>query len=138
MANEFARNIQDASLNPVALALPSAASTTVTGAAVDLGTDTVKPEELEVNVYVPGLSDTILPSTRTMTVIVETSTTSNFATVVRTILSKTFTGAGAGAGASNTRCRVPSGCEQYIRLKITSGASTTDASAVSALLTLRF
>ena len=38
MANEFARNIQDASLNPVALALPGAASTTVTGTVATLET----------------------------------------------------------------------------------------------------
>ena len=136
MANEFARNIQDASLNPVALALPGAASTTVTGAAVNLGTDTFKPENVEINVYVPALSDTILPSTRTMTVIVETSTTSVFTAVAREIHRKVLTGAGAGWVATNHRCRLPSDCEQYIRLKITPGASTTDASAVSAELKL--
>lgn len=138
MANEFARNIQDASLNPVALALPSAASTTVTGAAVNLGTDTVKPETFAIRVDVPALSDTILPSTRTMTIIVETSTTSNFAAVDREIHRKVLTGAGAGWVATVHNLRVPPDCERYVRLKITSGASTTDASAVSATLTLRF
>ena len=138
MANEFARNIQDASLNPVALALPSAASTTVTGAAVNLGTDTFKPSEVEIDVAVPALSDTILPSTRTMTYIVETSTTSVFTSVAREIYRKISTGAGSGSVATIHRCRLPSDCEQYVRLKITSGASTTDASAVSATLTLRF
>lgn len=138
MANEFARNIQDASLNPVALALPGAASTTVTGAAVNLGTDTFKPSEVEIDVAVPALTDTILPSTRTMTYIVETSTTSVFTAVAREIYRKVSTGAGAGSVATIHRCRLPSDCEQYVRLKITSGASTTDASAVSATLTLRF
>jgi hypothetical protein len=138
MANEFARNIQDASLNPVALALPSAASTTVTGAAVNLGTDTFKPENFAISVDVPALSDTILPSTRTMTIIVETSTTSVFTAVAREIHRKVLTGAGAGWVATVHNLRVPPDCEQYVRLKITSGASTTDASAVSALLTLRF
>lgn len=138
MANEFARKIQDASLNPVALALPGAASTTVTGAAIDFGADTVKPENVEIDVAVPALSDTILPSTRTMTIIVETSTTSVFTAVAREIYRKVLTGAGAGWVATIHRCRLPSDCERYVRLKITSGASTTDASAVSATASLRF
>lgn len=138
MANEFALNIQDASLNPVALALPNAASTTVTGAAIDFGADTVKPSNVEIDVAIPALSDTILPSTRTMTVIVETSTTSVFTAVAREIYRKVLTGAGSGSGATIHRCRLASDNERYVRLKITSGASTTDASAVAATLTLRF
>jgi len=138
MPNEFARNIQDASLNPSALALPNAASTTVTGAAVDLGSDTFKTGHIEVDVAAPAINATILPSTRTMTFIVESSTTSVFTAVARTIYSKIVTGDGSTAAAFSHRCRLPSDCERYIRLKITSGASTTDGSAVSAQLSLRF
>lgn len=138
MANEFARNIQDASLNPVALALPASASSSVTGAALNFGTNAYKTSDVEIEIAVPALTDTMVPSTRTMTVIVETSTTSNFAAVVREIYRKVLTGAGSGLAASIHRCRLPSDCEQYVRLKITHGASTTDSSAVSATLTLRF
>lgn len=138
MANEQSRNIQDASLNPASFALPSAASSSTTSAVIDLGADTHKGENIELNLYLPALSATIVPSTRTVTVIIETATASAFSTVSRTILSKTLTGDGSTIAAANYRCRVPSDCERYVRAKITFGASTTDGSAVSATLTPRF
>lgn len=139
MANEHARNIQDASLNPVTFVLPAAASTTVTGAAINFGLDTFKTANVELELSVPALNTTMAPDTRTFTMIFETSTTSVFTAVARTIYSKVLTGAGgAGIGASVHRCRLPSDCEQYVRAKITSGASTADASAVSGTVTLRF
>lgn len=140
MANEFARNIQDASLNPAAFALPGAASTSTTSAVIDLGTDTIKPASIELDLAIPALSTTIAPDTRTVTAIIETSTTSVFTAVDATIFSRILTGAGgAGIGAQNgLRCRVPSNSARYVRAKITFGASTTDGSAVSATLTPRF
>lgn len=138
MSNEYARNIQDASLNPSAFALPSTASSSTTSSAIDLGADTVKPENLELELSVPALSDTIAPSTKTVTYIWETSSASNFGTVARTIASVTYTGAGSGVSAAKLRCRVPSDCERYVRAKVTFGAGTTDGSAVSATPTIRF
>lgn len=138
MANELARNIQDASLNPATFTLPASASSSTQSAGIDLGTDTVKPNTVELELSVPALSDTICPNTRTVTYIIETSTTSNFATVVRTIYSQTFTGAGSGIAAKTCRCRLPSDCERYVRAKVTFGASTTDGSAVSGTFTARF
>lgn len=138
MANEYARNIQDAALNPVAFALPNAASSSTTSAAVDFGTDTVKPETIELDLAVPALSDTILPNTKTATVLYESSTTSNFVAVARQLASITLTGAGAGSTAMSLRTRLPSNCERYVRGKVTLGANTTDGSAVNATLTLRF
>ena len=140
MANEFARNIQDASLNPATFALPSSASSSTTSAVIDFGTDTFKNGLVELDLAIPALSTTIAPDTRTVTAIIETSTTSNFAAVDATIFSKILTGAGgAGIGAqSGLRCRLPSNCARYVRAKITFGASTTDGSAVSATFTPRF
>lgn len=140
MANEFARNQQDASLNPVTFALPAAASTSTTSAVIDFGLDTVKPSNLELDLAIPALSTTIAPDTRTVTAIIETSTTSNFAAVDATIFSRILTGAGGAGIAAQTglRCRLPSNCARYVRAKITFGASTTDGSAVSATFTPRF
>lgn len=138
MAHEFARNIQDASLNPATFTLPAAASASTTSAAIDLGADTFKNAAFELELSVPALSDTMVPNTRTTTYIFETSTTSNFAAVVRTIASKVFTGAGSGVAATTLRCRVPSDCERYVRAKVTHGASTTDSSAVSGTVSIRF
>jgi hypothetical protein len=41
---------------------------------------------------------------------------------------------GVGAAGGTLRVRLPTNVKQYIRLQITSGASTTDASATSATL----
>jgi hypothetical protein len=140
MSNEFARKIQDASLNPVAFALPAAASSSTQSAVIDLGADTYKPENIELDLAIPALSTTIAPDTRTVTAIIETSTTSNFAAIDATIFSRILTGAGgAGIGAQDAlRCRLPSNCARYVRAKVTFGASTTDGSAVSATFTARF
>ena len=140
MANEFARNIQDAALTPAAFALPASASATTTSAVIDLGLDSYKPENIELDVSIPALNATIAPDTRTVTAIIETSTASNFGTIDATIFSKVLTGAG-GAGIpaqTGLRCRVPSNCARYVRAKITFGASTADGSAVSATFTPRF
>lgn len=139
MANEFARNIQDASLTPATFTLPASASSSTQSSAIDLGADTTKPSNVELELSIPALSTTIAPDTRTVTAIWETSTTSGFGTIARTIYSKVLTGAGgAGVGASVHRCRLPSDCERYVRAKVTFGASTTDGSAVSGTATLRF
>lgn len=133
MPNLYGRSIQDLALAVAAFALPAAASSSTQSAAIDLGTDAYKPANIELEVVLAALSTTIVPDTRTVTVIVETSTTSNFAAVARTIYSKVLTGAGgAGVGSVNHLCRLPSDCERYVRAKITFGASTTDGSAVTA------
>jgi len=142
MANEFARNIQDASLNPATFALPTtiASGGSKTSAAVDLGADTFKPEAIEVELSVPALSDTIAPaaSTAGVTYSIESSTTSNFAAVARTVASINIAGSASGVAATALRTRVPSNCERYIRGRVLLGTTATDASAVAATLTLRF
>lgn len=140
MANEYARNIQDASLNPATFALPTQVDTGKTSAAVNLGTDTFKPERLELELSVPALNATIAPaaSTAGVTYSIESSTTSVFTAVARTIVSKNIAGSASGVLATVVRARVPSDCEQYIRARVALGTTCTDASAVAATLTLRF
>jgi hypothetical protein len=142
MANEFARNIQDASLNPATFALPTTVGSAgaKTSAAVDLGADTVKPETIELELSVPALTDTMAPAAATagVTYSIESSTTSTFAAVARTIVSKNLVGAGAGVAATILRTRVPSDCERYVRAKVLLGTTATDASTLAATLTLRF
>lgn len=137
MANEYALNLQDASLNPAAFALPGAASTSVTSAAIDLGADTFKPPTLEFELSIPALSTTIAPDTRTVTGILETSATSVFTTVIQTQSYIGTGAAGAGIGAVKYRFRAPSNCDRYVRFKVTFGASTTDGSALNATGTVR-
>lgn len=135
MAFEHARNVQDAKVNPAAFLLPAAASTSTQSTGVDLGPETFKGGDVELQIDVPALSTTIAPDTRTATYIIETSTTSNFAAIDQTLYSEVFTGAGgAGIPAKTKRVRLPSNCARYARAKVTFGASMTDASALSATL----
>lgn len=131
------RYLQDALVNPDAFALPSAAGSTQSSG-IDLGAEAFKPEEIELDLTVPALNTTMVPDTRTVTYIIETSTTSNFAAIDQTLLTATATGAGgAGVGAFNKRVRLPSNCARYARAKITTGASTGDCSSIEATLSAR-
>lgn len=142
MPNEFARNIQDASLNPATFALPTtiASAGSKTSNAIDLGADVFKVEEAELQLAVPALSSTIAPaaSTAGVTFSIESSTTSNFAAVARTIVSKTVAGSANGIEAQLLRSRIPSDCERYVRARVLLGTTCTDASAVSGTFTIRF
>lgn len=140
MPNQTGRQIQDTLVNPATFTLPSAISLSVTGPALDLGADTFKSEHFDLELDVPALSATIAPSAATagFTFAIETSTTSTFAAIARTIVSKTVAGSASGIAAQTLKCRVPADCERYVRGKVTSGATTTDASALNAQLTVRF
>lgn len=128
----FSRNLRDANLTPAPFALPSAAGST-TSAVIDFGTDVYKRGTIELELSVPALNTTMAPDTRTVTYLIETSTTSNFAAVDQTLFSVVQTGAGgAGVGALRKRVRLPSNCAQYVRFKITTGASTGDCSSINA------
>lgn len=139
MANEFARNIVDATYYTT-FALPSSASSSTNQTTpFDLGADTLKPENVEAEISVPALSATIVPDTRTVTLIIETCAATNFSSIDQTLYSEAFAGAGgAGIGAKTKRVRLPSNCARYVRAKVTFGASTTDGSAVSATFKLLF
>ena len=127
MSAPFIANLRDADLIATK-ALPSAASTTVTSSAIDLGE---RAKAVDVVAEVPALSATILPDTRTMTTTVEVSNDSAFGTY-STISTTVQTGASsAGAAAISVRASVPP-VFRYARAKVVSGASTTDASALSA------
>jgi hypothetical protein len=135
----FARKIQDAAVNPAPFALPAAAGASTSSAAIDFGPDAVKPENLELELSVPALSTVIVPNTKTVTYIIETSATENFAAIDQTLMAEVQAGAGgAGVGAFLKRVRLPSNCARYVRFKVTLGADTTTAAAVSATGTVRF
>lgn len=139
MNKAFTRQLRDAALL-VTKALPSAASTTVTTDPIDTGVRTargIQPDALEVLLTIPALTTTILPDTRTATLVIESSDSAGFGSyeTLRTIV---VTGAG-GAGApapTELRAPVPLDGKRYYRGKITFGASTTDGSALSAELAL--
>lgn len=142
MANELARNIQDASLNPATFALPTTllAAGSKQSAAIDLGADTFKPENIELEILIPTLSATIAPAASTggVTYAIESGTTSTFTTATRIIGSITIAGSASGVAQTALRVRVPSDCERYVRARVTLATTCTDASAVSGTFTIRF
>ncbi len=142
MANEFARNIQDASLNPATFALPTTLllAGAKSSAAVDLGADVYKPEDFEVELSIPTLNSTMMPAGATAGVIyrIESSAAANFSPVARVIVSKTIAGSASGVAATVLRGRVPSDCERYIRATVELPTTATDASAVAGTFTIRF
>lgn len=126
------------------VALPNNASTTVNGASLDLG-DAVSgipyatTETINLVVLAPALSTTILPDTRTMSYVIADSADNSSFTAIGTLATQVQTGAGGvGAAAATYTFKLPPNTRRYIRLQITSGASTTDASATSATFELAF
>jgi hypothetical protein len=117
-------------------ALPAAASSTVDGAALDLGLgskgDFLAPCELKVTA--PALNTTILPDTRTMTYSVIHSDNSDLSSptvLYSSIITQTGAG-GVGAAEATFTVRLPVDVKRYVGVRVVSGASTTTGVAVSA------
>jgi hypothetical protein len=128
----------------VTQALPASASATVNSTALDLG-DVVSgipyatTETINLQVLAPALSTTILPDTRTMTYVVADSADNSTFAAIGTLASQVQTGAGsAGAAAATYTFKLPPNTRRYVRVQISSGASTTNASATTATLQLVF
>ena len=132
--------MQDASVGGVTFALSATASTATASAAIDLGADTYKPENVEIELSVPALTSVHNPAANTegFVYVIETSTTSSFAAVAREIASKTVAGSTGPTAAQALRCRLPGNCERYLRGKVTPGATAADASAVTATVKVLF
>lgn len=128
----------------ITVTLPSAASTTVNGTSIDLGDALAgvpypTTEIVNLVVLAPALSTTILPDTRTMSYVIADSADNSSFTAIGTLATQVQTGAGgAGASAATYTFKLPPGTRRYIRLQITSGASTTDASSKSATFELAY
>jgi len=131
MAN---RAVRDAITQVSSFALPSALSLSTTSAVIDLGTDAWKSGNHSINMAVPSLTSTMNPSAATggVTYIIETSTTSAFTAVARTIYSKTIAGSTSSTPSTVCRARAGEDCERYVRGKVTFAATTADASTISA------
>lgn len=137
MANPFGRNIPDAALSAAPFALPAAASSSTQSAAIDLGPGQ-KPENVQLELAIPALSATIAPNATTVTLTIESSTTSNFAAISRTLASVILTGAsGAGVPASSLAAPLPPDSERFVRGKVSFGSGATTGAALSATCGLR-
>jgi len=123
-------------------ALPAAASSTVDGAAIDLGHSTVGDflADCEWLLSAPAVNATMAPDTRTFTYSIihsDNSDLSSPAIIHSGVIVQTGAG-GVGAAATTARGRLPVDVKRYVGVRVVSGASTADASAVSATLELVF
>lgn len=140
MPNKFSPNVTDKAVNPAPFAM-GAASASTTSAAIDLetvGTGSFRDGNIEFELAIPALATGIIPDASVVSLILETSTTSNFAAISATY-TETVTGAGgAGTPATVARFRIPSDCPRYVRFKTTRGAGGTTAAGVNATGTVKF
>ncbi len=141
MAHEFARNRQDAAVNPAALALPNAGGGTVETASVDLNVVDPFIAELEFQLVTPALTVGQLPNGETMTYTLEDSADDITFVPVMVLTEATQTGAG-GAGdagdADGIRFGVPSTVSRYVHVDATSSGGANNCSASDMTLTVRF
>ena len=134
MAHEFARNIKDAALI-ITRALPTADGT-VTSSDFNLGSGTYRGENFELEIDVPELSATNLPSADTLTLTVQAGASATPSTSAGIVF--VITGTGSTIATQKLRCRLPSNCGQYVNVKIVAAGGTGDMSAKSATLSLVF
>ena len=119
-------------------ALPAAASETVDGAALDLGHgsfgDFVANAEFKLSA--PAVNATMAPDTRTFTYSVIHSDNADLSSptvLYSSVIVQTGAG-GVGAAEATATVRLPVDVKRHVGLRVVSGASTGDASSVSATL----
>lgn len=133
MANEFARNIQDGDF-VITRALPTADGT-VTSADIDLGADTYKGENFELEITVPALNATQLPNADTLTITVQAGASATPTTELFRL--PVITGSSGYAGNS-FRYRLPSNVARYVNVKFVAAGGTGDISGADATVKLLF
>lgn len=123
-------------------ALPAAASTTVDGAAIDTKVSSRGDflAQSEFKISAPAVNTTMAPDTRTFKYSLIHSDNADLSSptvLYPDVITQTGAG-GAGAAAATFTGRLPVDVKRYVGLRIVSGASTADASAVSGTLELLF
>lgn len=116
-------------------ALPSAASTTVDVAPIDLGHGTNGDLLVgaSLKVTAPAVNTTMAPDTRTFTYSVIHSDNADLSgptVLYSSVIVQTGAG-GAGAAAASATVALPEDIKRYVGTRVVSGASTTTAAAVS-------
>ncbi len=123
-------------------AVRASASSNVSSSPIDLE-KTTRGKHLatcELEVSAPAVNATMAPDTRTFTYSLEHDDAVGFgsAAVLHPSLIVQTGASSAGAAAATARFRLPVDVKRYVRLKVTSSASTGDASSVAATLSLLF
>jgi hypothetical protein len=134
MANEFTRNIQDATLS-VSATIPSTATNAFTGD-INLGTNSKGffPENTEMEISFPAFTVAQLADGATVTALVVNGATE--APTATLGISRVVTGAGgAGAPATTFHVRLPPETLQYLRVRFTTSGTGAAGTATAKVLT---
>jgi hypothetical protein len=134
MANEYARNIQDASW--VITRALTASDGTVTSTDFDLGAGAYKGENYELEVTIPALSAVQLASADTLTLTIQGGAAAAPTTSLNIV--QVTTGTGSAIAEQVLRFRLPSNCPQFINAKFVTAGTTGNMSTVSATIKLLF
>lgn len=134
MAHEFSRNIRDAAVK-ASIAL-TASDGSVTTPDIDLGAEKYKAENYELEIAIPELTSTHLPSADTITVLVQHGAAASPTT--STGMSFVVTGTGSTIAAQTKRWRLPSDTLRYINVKFTSAGTSGDMALLTATASLLF
>jgi hypothetical protein len=114
MANELAHNMKDAVLQSVVALSNGAGDTNTT--AFDLGSGVAKLAPCELELSIPALTSTHMPTGTTLSVAVQDSAdNSSFATLFTYPLRTSS----SGLAAAVTRTGIPSNARRYVRYTVT-------------------
>ena len=110
---------------------------TVTTTDFDLGCAAPSPtlRETELVIEVPALTSTHLPSSKTLTITVQSGETATPSTT--TNLVKVITGTGSTIAAQDVKFYLPSGTGRYVNVKFVGAGGTGSMTAISAITSLR-
>jgi hypothetical protein len=134
MAYEFARNINDLNF-VITRALPTADGT-VTSSDIDLEvTPRLSPENVELEITVPALNSTQLPTADTITITVQGGAAAAPTTLLW--VAPVITSSSGYVGGV-LRYRLPSNCPRYLNVKFVAAGGTGDISGSSATIKLLF
>jgi len=114
MSNELSRNVKDAVLQS-AVALSNGADTTYT-AGFDLGSGAAKLAPCELELSIPALTATHMPTGTTLSVAVQDSADDSSYTTLFTYPLRT---SASGLAADATRTGIPTDARQYVRYAVT-------------------
>ena len=122
----------------------TASASTVYSASLDMG-DVVSglpyatTETINALIVAPAVNATMAPDTRTFTYSIQDSAdNSSFANIANLATTVQTGASSAGAAAVTTTHKLPPNTRRYIRLAVIGGASTGDASGVTAYLKIAF
>ena len=133
----FSSITRDKAVDPIPFAMGAASASTVS-TAIDIGLNSFTDGNIEFELSVPALATGVIPNASVVSLILETSATSDFAAILSTQTETVVGAGGAGIAATSARFRVPSDSAQFIRFKTSRGSGGTTAAAFNATGSVHF